>query len=74
MKTIVKLLMIVLIAFFIGWLFLGILVLQTKESKIGNSIVLNNDTLLIIDYSILKNTYSLENNLEVDANSFLILE
>lgn len=45
-------------------------ILQTKmpyEKHIGNKVLIGNDTLYIIDYSIIHNTFILNNNMSVDT-------
>lgn len=73
---------IVLYTFFVGLVFVLIYstitalndsILKSEKfmkSKIGIQIVVKNDTLLIVDYSIWKNTYKLSNGLEIDTSFF----
>ena len=36
--------------------------------NIGNKVLLDNDTLTIIDYKVIGNTYTLSNGVKIDAN------
>jgi len=40
---------------------------KEMQDKIGSKIILNNDTLMIINYSILNDAYILENNTEIST-------
>jgi len=47
---------------------------DSRESLVGKSIVLKKDTLMILNFNTLKDTYSLENSLEIDADLIENLE
>ena len=36
------------------------------EVNVGESLILNNDTLIIVDYSLLNNTYKLDNGVDIN--------
>lgn len=36
------------------------------KSKVGNKVILNNDTLMIIDYSFMNGNFTLENGTRID--------
>lgn len=55
----------------ISWFTYITIYLGNKEEKfkklVGESCVINNDTLLIIDYSFFENDYTLSNGLKVNS-------
>lgn len=66
-----------LLILFIVVIYLGVDIITTIENSqkklkinVGKSVVIEKDTLLIIDYSLFNNTYILSNKSEISSDLF----
>lgn len=77
MIAIIVLELIFLTLFFYICISLGTEFIQYKENldfKVGHKTVINNDTLQVIDYSIVNNTCTLSNGMIVNSKIIKIIE
>jgi len=42
---------------------------EAAKENIGNNVIIKGDTLLILDYNFIGNTYTLDNGLKIDGSS-----